>query len=116
MSVDDRDRDPPRGVSRRAFLRGSAGGAALTTLPALSPSLLGDAAAAAPRTVGPGAVPVSLRVNGRAHTVTIEPSTTLATTLRDSLGLTGTKIGCDRGACGACTVHLDGAPVLSCST
>src|ERR1700732_4956898 len=61
-------------------------------------------------------VPVSLTVNGQAHTMTIEPRTTLLDALRDNLALTGTKKACDRGECGACTVHIDGRRVLSCMT
>ncbi|MDR3536082.1 MAG: (2Fe-2S)-binding protein [Acetobacteraceae bacterium] len=57
---------------------------------------------------------MTLTVNGKARTVSIEPQVTLAELLRDQLDLTGTKIGCDRGACSACTVWLDGAPVASC--
>ena len=60
--------------------------------------------------------PVSLKVNGQERTMTVEPRTTLLTALRDELGLTGTKKGCDRGECGACTVHVDGRRVLSCMT
>ncbi|MGC9270567.1 (2Fe-2S)-binding protein [Acidiphilium sp.] len=63
---------------------------------------------------GPAGMPISLMVNGRARIVRVEPRTTLAEALRDGLGLTGTKIACDRGACSACTVWLDGAPVCSC--
>jgi len=61
-------------------------------------------------------VPVSMTVNDRVRTVTVEPRTTLLDVLRDELGLTGTKKACDRGECGACTVHLDGRRVVSCMT
>ncbi|WP_428847371.1 (2Fe-2S)-binding protein [Mycolicibacterium cosmeticum] len=61
-------------------------------------------------------MPVTLRVNGTEHTVNLDPRTTLLDALRDRLGLTGTKKGCDHGQCGACTVHVDGRRVLSCLT
>jgi xanthine dehydrogenase YagT iron-sulfur-binding subunit len=57
---------------------------------------------------------VALEVNGHAHQLMLDPRTTLLAALRDRLGLTGTKLGCDHGACGACTVHLDGRRVNSC--
>jgi len=61
-------------------------------------------------------VPVSMTVNDRVRTMTVEPRTTLLDALREELGLTGTKKACDRGECGACTVHVDGRRVLSCMT
>jgi aerobic-type carbon monoxide dehydrogenase small subunit (CoxS/CutS family) len=64
--------------------------------------------------IGPGSVAVTLKVNGTTRTIDIEPRTTLVEVLRGPLGLTGTKIACDRGACSACTVWLDGAPICSC--
>jgi xanthine dehydrogenase YagT iron-sulfur-binding subunit len=59
---------------------------------------------------------VSVTVNGQMQTLTVEPRTTLLEALREGLGLTGTKKGCDRGECGACTVHVEGRRVLSCMT
>ena len=58
----------------------------------------------------------SFSLNGRTVSVLVDPSTTLADLLRQTLGLTGTKIGCDRGACSACTVWLDGQVTASCMT
>ena len=59
---------------------------------------------------------LELKVNGGLHSVEVPVGTTLADALRDVLGLTGTKIACGEGHCGACTVQLDGVPVLSCIT
>ena len=61
-------------------------------------------------------ISMQLEVNQRVHTVRLEPRVTLLDALRDHLGLTGTKKGCDQGQCGACTVHIDGARVLACLT
>ena len=69
-----------------------------------------------PAVIGPDPSPVTLHVNGAARTIQVEPRMTLAEALRGPLGLTGTKIGCNRGACSACTVWLDGVPALACMT
>ena len=61
-------------------------------------------------------LPLSLTVNGERRDSVVDPRATLVDTLRDGLGLTGTKKGCDRGECGACTVLLDGRRVLACMT
>ncbi len=58
----------------------------------------------------------TVSINGQPREVTADPSTPLLWVLRDIVGLTGTKFGCGIGQCGACTVHLDGTPVRSCST
>jgi aerobic-type carbon monoxide dehydrogenase small subunit (CoxS/CutS family) len=61
-------------------------------------------------------VDISLEVNGRTETLDVEPGVTLLDALRERLDITGPKKGCDRGQCGACTVHVGGRPVLSCLT
>jgi xanthine dehydrogenase YagT iron-sulfur-binding subunit len=107
------------GITRRGFLKGAgltaAGAALLDGVQAFGR----EAAAATTAGVtefGPGPVPVKLKVNGKEHAVEIEPRTTLADALRIHLGMTGTKIICDRGACSGCTVWLDKVPVNSCMT
>jgi aerobic-type carbon monoxide dehydrogenase small subunit (CoxS/CutS family) len=57
---------------------------------------------------------VALKVNGVTYPMTVDPNWSLAFVIREKLGLTGTKMGCDRGECGTCTVHMDGVPVLAC--
>jgi aerobic-type carbon monoxide dehydrogenase small subunit (CoxS/CutS family) len=105
-----------KGISRRGFLRGAGITTAGTVV--LNSGLLAGSSSInlsdSNKTLGPGIVPVSLKVNGHIHAVTVEPSTTLAQVLREHLQLTGTKVVCDRGSCSACTVWLDGMPVNSC--
>jgi isoquinoline 1-oxidoreductase subunit alpha len=59
---------------------------------------------------------ISLQINGKTHSVDAEPGTPLLWVIRDNLDMTGTKFGCGAALCGACTVHLNGQPVRSCST
>jgi xanthine dehydrogenase YagT iron-sulfur-binding subunit len=75
-----------------------------------------DVRAEQPVTQGAVRLHVSMTVNGRVRAITVEPRMTLLDALREELGLTGTKKGCDRGECGACTVHVEGRRVLSCMT
>jgi len=87
-----------------------------TSLEPLDRAAQAPSASVLPVLLGPGAFPLSLSVNGREATVLVDPATTLVQVIRDQLGLTGTKIGCDRGACSACTVWLDGEVASSCMT
>ncbi|HEV7668864.1 MAG TPA: (2Fe-2S)-binding protein [Thermoanaerobaculia bacterium] len=117
--ADAHDSGPPTvsGMSRRAFLCGAGTTAAGSAQ--LDSGLLQEVHAAslgAGTSRGPGAVPSSLKVNGTARSIQVEPRANLAEVLRDGLHLTGTKVICDRGACSGCTVWLDGDPVNSCMT
>jgi len=99
--------------SRRTFLKQSS----VLTAMALVPSPVITAAAAELDEKVAAAfekVPLSLKVNGTKHKLSVEPRTTLLDLLRENLHLTGTKKGCDYGQCGACTVHVDGQRVNSC--
>ncbi len=101
------------GMSRRDFIKGIiATGASISAMGYVFGGCAGDMSSA------PGAVErlISLNVNGRVRRVDVLPQETLAMTLRYKLGLTGTKLGCDRGECGACTVLVDDVAMYSCST
>ena len=104
-----------QGVSRRGFIKGAiAASAAVSSSNYLFRGNGGTALAQSPAA---GAVErlITLNINGRSRRVQAPPMETLSTTLRYTLGLTGTKIGCDRAECGACTVLLDGQPHYGCS-
>jgi len=101
-------------VSRRNFLK-TAGVGSLAT--AVTSVAVPDAAAqSGPQAIGPGEVPVTLMVNGKRVDLRIEPRVTLLNAVRNHADLTGNKRVCDRGACGACTMIVDGRTVYSCST
>ncbi|GAA4767826.1 2Fe-2S iron-sulfur cluster-binding protein [Stakelama sediminis] len=105
----DQDSNPKRtGVTRRGLLAGSAATVALANAHALA-----DPATPSPAPA-PATVPVSLNVNGTKHSLKLDPRVTLLDALRERLGLTGTKKGCDHGQCGACTVHVNGTRINSC--
>ncbi|WP_028228211.1 2Fe-2S iron-sulfur cluster-binding protein [Paraburkholderia ferrariae] len=106
----------PADVSRRRFLQSAAAAAALGATPHLHAQNDPPAAnpAASVRAAPPQ--PVHLSINGREYVLHIEPRVTLLDALRDYAGLTGTKKGCDRGQCGACTVLADGRRINACLT
>jgi len=109
MSADEQDPNN-QALSRRLFLQaaaGAAGGAAL-------PSMLHAATAPAAAIPEAASVSLTLEVNGSRHDLRIEPRITLLDALREQLQLTGTKKGCDRGQCGACTVLVNGRRINSC--
>jgi xanthine dehydrogenase YagT iron-sulfur-binding subunit len=108
---------PKLEFSRRGFLKGAGITAANSVIESAN-AFARDAKDAlhSAQTVGPDALAIKLHINGREHAVTVEPRYTLAQTLRDNLGLTGTKVVCDRGSCSACTVWIDKVPALACMT
>ncbi len=105
---DEKDR---QGITRRGFLQIVGAGAVVSGTPgAFSAERGAETAEPAELTR------IRLLVNGRRHRLTVEPRWSLLFVLREKLGLTGTKVGCERGECGACTVLLDGQPRYSCLT
>jgi xanthine dehydrogenase YagT iron-sulfur-binding subunit len=105
----------PGGITRRNFLTTMGAGAIGATV---SENVLAAGKEAAPPQVTPAGrtVEIALRVNGRAHVVPAETRWTLLHVLREVIGLTGAKPGCERGECGACTVLIDGIPRYACLT
>ncbi|MGD9905276.1 MAG: (2Fe-2S)-binding protein [Vicinamibacterales bacterium] len=103
---------PRGGATRRSFIKGviAAGAAVSTSAYLFRTNIAGQPAA-------PGSVErlISITVNGQVRRVDVLKQETLATTLRYKLGLTGTKLGCDRAECGACTVLVDDVPHYACS-
>ena len=100
---------PESGLGRRGLLGAGAASAAL-------PLLANPPAAAQPAPNERQDMTLTLRINGQEHPLTLDPRITLLDALREHLGLTGTKKGCDHGQCGACTVLSTAARVLSCLT
>lgn len=103
----------PEALSRRDFLKGAS--------VAVSTGILAGQAATATAApdeggfVGPGELPITLRINGQNHQLKLEPRVTLLDACRNQLDITGAKRVCDRATCGACTMVIDGKPVYSCT-
>ena len=107
----------PIDQSRRTFLKTSGTTAAVGMISAYLPAhASGEQTSESEASLSTidGAVPVTLRINGKEHKLNIDPRTTLLDCIRETVTLTGTKKGCDHGQCGACTVHVNGKRVLSC--
>jgi aerobic-type carbon monoxide dehydrogenase small subunit (CoxS/CutS family) len=105
------------GISRRGFLRGAGLTTAGTVL--LQNNVLAfdsNTHLTKGNLVSKAGKEIKMKINGSMHVLFVEPRTTLSTALRDILGMTGTKVVCDRGSCAACTVFIDGKPVNSCMT
>ena len=112
----DDEKSAPSNPTRRTFLKTTGTTAAATVIAAYVPAL-GNSPAEQKDAGGPsieGAVPITLRINGKDHQLRIDPRTTLLDCVRERVVLTGTKKGCDHGQCGACTVHVNGRRVVSC--
>ena len=110
----DKTKDDRVNVSRRNFLKTAGVGSLATAVTTVGVAEVG--AQSGPAAIGPGDVPVTLTVNGKRLDLRIEPRVTLLNALRNRADLTGNKRVCDRGACGACTMIVDGRTVYSCST
>ncbi len=116
--MQDDPRSSPSNSTRRTFL-GATGATVAALLAECVPanSVAEQGASLGATAKGPnieGAVPVTLRINGKDRALRIDPRTTLLDCIRETLALTGTKKGCDHGQCGACTVHVNGRRVNSC--
>ncbi len=103
------------GLTRREFVGAAAAvTVAVAAEPLLATPVSGARSGAVSQVHGPGEVRLTLRVNGRKRVLRVDPRTTLLDVLRERLGLTGTKKGCNHGQCGACTVLVDGRRINSC--
>jgi xanthine dehydrogenase YagT iron-sulfur-binding subunit len=110
---DDEKDQSRKGLTRRGFLQIMGAGAGAVATVATG----GMAPEARAEVMEPAEMAkVTLRINGRRHRVLVEPRWSLLFVLRERLGLTGTKVGCERGECGACTVLIDGQPRYACMT
>ena len=105
----DPRKEPDKGVTRRGFL-GSVGAGAM----AAATGVVRRAEAAPEITEPDEMLQVALAINGRTHRLLVEPRWTLLFVLRERLGISGTKAGCERGECGSCTVLIDGRPRYAC--
>jgi xanthine dehydrogenase YagT iron-sulfur-binding subunit len=116
MNRDDRKPRQPHAISRRSFIKGAGAVAAAVGLVRVRPTAANEKTLppGVAEQLGPEAATIELNINGKPVTLELEPRVTLLGALREHLGLTGAKLVCDRGACGACTVHLDGKPVTAC--
>jgi xanthine dehydrogenase YagT iron-sulfur-binding subunit len=108
---DIKDKQTRRGFSRRGFMQG------VGATGVVAPALLEQPAEAQTTAgvIGPGAVPITLTINGKAMKAAVEPRETLLDVLRNHLDLTGAKRVCDRGTCGACSVLVGGKVMYACS-
>ena len=112
--MNDPDATGAGSFSRRTFLKGL-GTSAVAAVAARTTAVAAELEKVnAERILGPGPVPVTLKVNGEKMKLQLEPRVTLLDALRNYSSLTGAKEGCDRAACGACTVLVDGTPIYSC--
>jgi xanthine dehydrogenase YagT iron-sulfur-binding subunit len=102
-----------KGMTRRSFIKSVGAGAAAA---AATGTLFSEGSAKAKTMEAGETHKVGLKVNGRLYSLLVEPRWSLLFVLREKLGLTGTKVGCERGECGACTVLINGAPRYACMT
>jgi len=107
--TDSKTHGSNQGISRRGFLSSVSAGAVVAVSLKEAPPARAQEIEATGKTVN-----INLLVNGSTRKVLVEPRWTLVYVLREVLGLTGTKIGCERGECGACTILIDGKPRYSC--
>lgn len=106
--------DGSKGVTRRQFLASLGVGAIAITALGSNPAMEKDASAAVIKSGE--ALEITLKINGRTHHLLVEPRWSLLHVLREELGFTGTKVGCERGECGACTVLINSIPRYACMT